>query len=86
MIELSFTTLVAPVLGGIAGAIGSYVSVSNQLAAFKVELRELSKNVEKHNSVVERTFKLESDSATSWRRYDELKERVEKLEDQHMHD
>lgn len=86
MIELSLSALITPVLGGITGALGAYVAISNQMAAFKVELRELSKNVEKHNSVVERTFKLESDSATSWRRYDELKERVEKLEDQHMHD
>lgn len=82
MVELSLSTLITPILGGITGALGAYVAISNQMAAFKVEMRELRKDVEKHNSVVERTYKLESDSRTSWSRYDELKERVHDLENE----
>ena len=41
----------------------------------------LSTKVEKHNSVVERTYRLETDAATAWKRHDELAERVERLED-----
>ena len=41
----------------------------------------LSTKVEKHNSVVERTYRLETDAATAWKRHDELAELVERLED-----
>ena len=41
---------------------------------------QLRDEVEKHNAIVERTYKLEADAATSWKRYDELTGRVERLE------
>ena len=41
----------------------------------------LSTKVAKHNSVIERTYRLETDAATAWKRHDELAERVERLED-----
>lgn len=50
---------------------------TNRLIAYRVD--ELTKKVEKHNQVVERTFKIESDMATMWRRHDELKDDVKQI-------
>jgi hypothetical protein len=44
-------------------------------------LRSLKEQVEKHNHVVERTFLLESNMKTAFRRIDELREADEKLEE-----
>lgn len=52
-----------------------------RLAGLGEKSDSLAKKVEKHNSVVERTYKLESDLATAWRRHDELADRVGRLED-----
>ena len=74
-------SLVAPVLTAVLTALGVYVGMSNQLAVLKAELKNLTRQVEKHNSTVERTYKLESDTATMWRRIDELRDEVQRLED-----
>lgn len=50
---------------------------TNRLIAYRVD--ELTKKVDKHNQVVERTFKIESDMATMWIRHDELKEEVKDI-------
>lgn len=74
--NLDLNSLVTPALTALLTALGVYVSMSNQLATLKADLRNLTKQVEKHNSVVERTYKLETDEATMWRRIDELREEV----------
>jgi cell division protein FtsB len=40
----------------------------------------LKEDVEKHNGVMEREYKLESDVHTAFKRIDELKDRDEKIE------
>ena len=60
---------------------GVYVAISNRLSVLETKMDGLSSKVEKHNSVIERTYKLETDAATAWKRHDELAERVERLED-----
>lgn len=63
-------------------AVGSvYAGFSARIAKLETLIDELKKSVDKHNQVVERTYQLEADSATQWRRHDELAARVEKLED-----
>ena len=62
-------------------ACGTYVAISNRLSVLETKMDGLSTKVEKHNSVIERTYKLETDAATAWKRHDELAERVERLED-----
>jgi len=52
---------------------------NNNILGYKVD--ELKKQVERHNTLVERVYKLESDTATQWKRHDELKARVDRLED-----
>lgn len=85
MIELDVTTLIVPALSALMSAAsvagGVYVAISNRLSVLETKMDALSDKVEKHNSVIERTYKLETDAATAWKRYDELADRVERLED-----
>lgn len=74
-------SFIAPVLTAILTGLGVWMSMSNQVTAIKVEISNLTKQVEKHNSTVERTYKLESDASTMWRRLDELRQEVARLED-----
>lgn len=75
---------IAPIASGIVGAIisafGVYVAITNRLTRLETLIDQLRDEVEKHNAIVERTYKLEADSETSWKRYDELTARVERLE------
>jgi len=70
---------------------GGYVAMKNamnaqlnalsvQIAALSQQVADLKEDVEKHNHAVERTYKLESDVHTAFKRIDELKERDEKIE------
>lgn len=74
----------APIASGIVGAIisafGVYVAITNRLTRLETLIDQLRDEVEKHNAIVGRTYKLEADSETSWKRYDELTARVERLE------
>lgn len=84
MIEFDVTTLIVPALSALLSAAsvagGVYVAISNRLSVLETKMDALSDKVEKHNSVVERTYKLETDAATAWKRHDELADRVERLE------
>lgn len=79
------STLVIPIASAVMSAVlaacGTYVAISNRLSVLETKVDDLSTKVEKHNSVVERTYRLETDAATAWKRHDELAERVERLED-----
>ena len=85
MIELDVTTLIVPAISALLSAAsvagGVYVAISNRLSVLETKMDALSDKVEKHNSVIERTYKLETDAATAWKRHDELADRVERLED-----
>jgi uncharacterized protein YoxC len=52
---------------------------TNRLIAYRVD--ELSRKVEKHNEVVERTFKLEGDTDTLFKKQDELRDDIRRLQD-----
>lgn len=85
MMEFDVTTLIVPALSALLSAAsvagGVYVAISNRLSVLETKMDALSDKVEKHNSVIERTYKLETDAATAWKRHDELADRVERLED-----
>lgn len=85
MIEFDVTTLIVPALSALLSAAsaagGVYAAISNRLSVLETKMDALSDKVEKHNSVIERTYKLETDAATAWKRHDELADRVERLED-----
>ena len=75
---------IAPIASGIVGAIisafGVYVAITNRLTKLETLIDQLRDEVERHNAIVERTYKLEADNATIWKRHDELTGRVERLE------
>lgn len=76
--------LIGPIASGIIGAIisafGVYVAITNRLTRTETLIEQLSERVDKHNDIIERTYRLEADSVTAWKRYDELTGRVERLE------
>lgn len=70
--------IIVPALFGAIPAIIIAIN-TNRLIAYRVD--ELSKKVEKHNQVVERTFKLEGDTATLFKKQDELRDDIRRLQD-----
>lgn len=85
MLELDTATLIVPIASALVSAAsaagGVYVAITNRLSVLETKMDALSDKVEKHNSVIERTYRLETDAATAWKRHDELADRVERLED-----
>lgn len=75
---------VAPIASGIVSAIiaafGTYIAITNRLTRLETLIDQLREETTKHNEVIERTYKLEADNATIWKRHDELTGRVERLE------
>lgn len=62
-------------------AVGSvYAAINSRLARLETMIEALTATVEKHNGIIERTYKLESDMSTAFKRIDELKAADEKLE------
>lgn len=76
-----FPAILTAVVTGVVTAVSIYGGVTRSLAELRTELTLLAKQVEKHNNIVERMYKVESELATCWRRHDDLRERVERLEE-----
>lgn len=74
MIDIS--AVIGPALSALCAFGGSWLAFSTRLARVETKVDMLADNVEKHNKVVERTYKLESDMDTMWHRHDELKDEV----------
>lgn len=70
------SALIAPILTSLITGVGIYVAVTNRLSILETKMDALSAKVEKHNNLVERTYKLESEVATSFHRIDELREEL----------
>ena len=70
--------IIVPALFGAIPAIIIAIN-TNRLIAYRVD--ELSRKVEKHNQVVERTFKLEGDTTTLFKKQDELRDDIKRLQD-----
>lgn len=49
------------------------IEIKSELAAIATEVKLLSQRTEKHNNVMERTYRLEADVENLYHRYDELK-------------
>ena len=56
--------LIGPIASGIIGAIisafGVYVAITNRLTRTETLIEQLSERVDKHNDIIERTYKLEA--------------------------
>ena len=73
-------SIIVAILSLVGTAIGSIVSVltANRLTNYKID--ELRKVVEKHNGLIDRTYKLESDLTLVNEKLDVLDHRVDALE------
>lgn len=75
---------ITPYIGTIVAVVtamgATYAAINSRLAKLETLISELKGTVEKHNSVIERTYKLESDMATAFKRVDELKDADLRLE------
>ena len=76
---------ITPYIGSIVTVVlafgAFYGAVNVRLARTEQKLDDLTAQVEKHNQVVERTYRLESDMSTAYKRIDELKAKDERIED-----
>ena len=68
------TVLGAPLISAGAAIVVSAIQNRKTVNLIEYKLEELTKRVEKHNSVIERTYKLESKVAVVEQRVDDMKE------------
>lgn len=68
------SVLGAPLISAAAAIIVSAIQNRKTVNLIEYKLEELTKKVEKHNSVIERTYKLESKVAVVEQRLDDMKE------------
>ena len=68
--------LIGPVLTAVITAGGVYAAITNRLTRLETLIEQLRAETEKHNQVMERTFKLESDVTNLYHRYDELRDEM----------
>lgn len=71
---LDVSTLLPSAFTALVTFAGAWMAFSNRITRLETKIDGLSERVEKHNGVVERTYKLESDVATMWHRHDELRD------------
>lgn len=76
---MDWTPFVAPLVTALIAAGGTYAAVSAKLARLEQSITDLRRDVEKHNQVIERTFKLERDTKTAFFRIDELRDDLREL-------
>lgn len=76
---------ITPYLGPIVTALiafgATYAAFSARLTRLETMIVDLRRDVEKHNTVVERTYRLETEMETVWKRVDDLKERDTHIEE-----
>ena len=81
-LELVFAVIAAAgvIYGVMKGRSDGSAEVLNRLTRLETKMDLLTDDVEKHNSLVERTYKTEADLRTAFKRIDEHRERIERIE------
>ena len=77
-------SIITSLIGIIPALLVAAFSIISNNQIVKVKIEELTKKVEKHNEVIERTYKLESDVKTAFNKLDEERARIERLENKEM--
>ena len=77
-------SIITSIIGIIPTILVAIVSIVSNNQIVKVKIEELEKKVDKHNSIIERTYKLESDVKTAFGKLDEERARIERLENKEM--
>lgn len=73
--EVLVESIVVALIGGVVTLVEVIVSNSRSRAVVELKIDELTWRVEKHNRLIERTYKLEQDMAVVRRDVDALEER-----------
>lgn len=73
---MDLSNIVVAVLALMGTLGGSYFSNSKTMAVTQEQIRQLKEKVEKHNQLIERTYKLEADVRTVFVEIDELKTKI----------
>lgn len=76
MIELSIASFVGPVFTALCAFAGSWFAFSTRLTRVEEKVDSLASSVNKHNEVIERTFKLEERMEGALHSLDDLKDEV----------
>lgn len=72
---MNLDTIIVAAISLLGTLAGSYFANSKTIALLSYRrLEQLERKVEKHNSVVERTFQLENNVQTAFSRIDEIRE------------
>ena len=71
---MNLDTIIVAAISLLGTLAGSYFANSKTGALLSYRLEQLERKVEKHNSVVERTFQLENNVQTAFSRIDEIRE------------
>lgn len=80
---MEWTVLISPIVSALVAVFGAYAATkrvadererrhSEAIAEMRIEIKHLREEVAKHNQVIERTYKLETDVSNLYRRYAEL--------------
>lgn len=81
--QVIVTAIITALVASVGTGFGIYMGLSNRLSVLETLMTDLRADVEKHNSVVERVYKLESDNNTLWKRMDEVRGDVADIKREH---
>lgn len=73
-------TILSAVITAVVSAVSVYVSLNSRIAVIETKIDTLSKRVEKHNNMVERTYILERDVKTLFNQLEDIKQDIHNLE------
>lgn len=71
---MDWSSIIVGVVTGLCALAGTYFAHNKNTALILYRLDKLEEKQDKHNGLIERTYKLESDLKTAFVRIDELKE------------
>lgn len=77
--DILLPALASGAVSAALAAFGCYVALTNRLTKLETMIDNLTKTVEKHNQVVERTYKLESDLHTAFKHIDLIRDEVKDI-------
>lgn len=77
---MDFTPLIGPILTAVITGGGVYAAITNRLTRLETLIESLRVETEKHNSVIERTYRLETQQANIFHQLDEIKTSIKELQ------
>ena len=77
------TEITVALIGLLGSAIGAFVGILTSTKLTSYRLEQLEKKVEKHNNLIERTYKLEEEEKITEEKIKVINHRIEDLEQYH---